>query len=174
LKTVAQQQVKREIMNRINHIRSQLRRAEAELHRVEHLASDLIRPARGENLSPEDQRLLFSSVSEWNAWYKSVGSRAQLRGVDLRGADLRGADLGRAYLQEAYLQGADLQGADLQGADLYEAYLQGAYLQGADLQGADLQGADLYEADLQGAKYSKRTKFPQGFDPEGEGMVLID
>ena len=54
---------------------------------------------------------------------------------------------------------ADLQGIDLSGADLYKA---------------NLTGANLSRANLREAKYDKHTKFPDGFDPEAAGMVLVE
>ena len=52
--------------------------------------------------------------------------------------------------------------------------LEGADLEGVDLQGADLSGANLRWADLREAKYNKDTRFPEGFDPEAEGVVLVE
>jgi len=69
------------------------------------------------------------------------------------------------------LFGADLTGATLVKANLSGANLYGADLPGADLRGANLSGADLTEANLTEAKYSDNTKFPEGFNPDGEGMI---
>ena len=111
---------------------------------------------------------------------------ADLRGADLEGADLGGADLGGAYLGGACLEGAclrianlyradlgeaDLGEADLVGACLEEAYLREANLAGANLEGADLRGANLKGTKLQRARYSSNTVFPEGFDPDAQGMV---
>jgi len=92
----------------------------------------------------------------------------------LIGADLRGADLIGAYLIGADLRGADLSGAYLSGAYLGEANLSGADLSGADLSEANLSGADLSEANLSDAKYSRKTIWPDGFDPVEAGTVLIE
>ena len=43
-----------------------------------------------------------------------------------------------------------------------------------NLEQEDLAGVDLQGADLSGAKYNKSTKFPEGFDPEEAGMVLVE
>jgi hypothetical protein len=124
------------------------------------------------------------------------GHGARLAGVDLSGTNLRGVDLGQADLRRAVLAGADLRGANLAGADLRAGRLQSAFLQGADLQGADLENADLRTAvmtdanlaganltgtilacchdekrstDLRGARYDVRTRWPDGFIPDGHG-----
>ena len=73
-------------------------------------------------------------------------------GADLRRADLFGADL----------EGVDLSGADLNEANLYEA----------DLSGADLGGALLSGVNLIGARANKNTTWPEGFDPEGAGVIF--
>lgn len=88
----------------------------------------------------------------------AVLPRANFSSTDLRNADLRGADLRQAILSNARLQGAKLSNTNLQEANLG----------GADLTGANLEGAD-----LKGAKYNTATKFPEGFDPDGQGMKGI-
>jgi uncharacterized protein YjbI with pentapeptide repeats len=100
-------------------------------------------------------------------------SEADLRNADLRYADLRWADLNGADLREAYLREADLREADLNRADLREAYLYGAKLLWANLSGADLSGANLSEANLSGAEYSDDTIWPDGFNPEEAGAMLV-
>ena len=54
-----------------------------------------------------------------------------------------------------------------------------ADLQGIDLSGADLSRANLYKANLTGADlseaiYTSLTILPKYFDPEAEGMVLVE
>ena len=72
------------------------------------------------------------------------------------------------------LRGADLRGADLRGADLWGTNLRDANLSDANLRGANLRGNDLNWVYLHGAKYDEDTKFPDGFDPEEAGMVLVE
>ena len=93
--------------------------------------------------------------------------RAVLVGACLNGANLRQAKLNGANLSDADLTGAILSGADLQDANLRRSNLQGACLSGSNLQGALLDGAD-----LTGAYYSRDTHFPDGFDPEKNGMSI--
>jgi uncharacterized protein YjbI with pentapeptide repeats len=76
---------------------------------------------------------------------------------------LVGADLSRAYLWGANLSAANLSVADLRLATLT----------GADLYAANLIGANLSRAKLDGANYNAETKWPEGFDPEAEGAVLV-
>jgi hypothetical protein len=44
---------------------------------------------------------------------------------------------------------------------------------GADLRDADTRDTDLSTTELFAAFYSKFTKFPEDFDPEREGIVLV-
>ena len=62
-----------------------------------------------------------------------------------------------------------LRKADLQGVDLRGINLAGVILHQANLSGANLSGAN-----LTGAKYNKHTVFPEGFDPDTAGMVLVE
>jgi len=109
---------------------------------------------------------------------------ARLEGARLKGADLRNADLRGTHLKAADLRGADLEGAillmaDLRNADLRAANLEGAILGGVLLGGTNLQGADLREANLrkanvEGAIYSHDTIWPDGFDPNAAGAILVE
>jgi Pentapeptide repeats (8 copies) len=114
---------------------------------------------------------------------------AQLHGTKLQGASLRGADL-----RGACLTATDLQNADLTGADLTKATLQLLHgltpeqqqvlgkpaptsLAGADLTDAILIGVDLLDVDLLGATLSRaradaRTRWPEGFDPQQQGIEI--
>ena len=64
-----------------------------------------------------------------------------------------------ANLRDANLIGADLNGADLRGADL----------RGSDMSTANLVGTILYES-----KYNNATRWPDGFDPQEAGAVLVE
>ncbi|RJO73035.1 MAG: low-complexity protein [Myxococcales bacterium] len=119
-------------------------------------------------------------------------TKAHLEGVvfleaHLEGAMLHIAHLEKARLSDAHMERAFLMGAHLEGANLSEAHLEGAFfleahLEGANLKGAHLDGTDLREVDLRDAsnlegailgdaKYSKYTRFPDGFEPEKHGMT---
>jgi uncharacterized protein YjbI with pentapeptide repeats len=110
-------------------------------------------------------------------------SRADLRGVSARVCDFGGANLSNANLRDtdfawANLAGADLSNAYMFKANLYDANLTGANLRGTDLAQtyvieADLTGTDLTGANLIGARYSDATKWPEGFDPDQAGAVLL-
>jgi uncharacterized protein YjbI with pentapeptide repeats len=109
---------------------------------------------------------------KWRLVWEIVNQGA--RGRDLSGADLSGADLSGANLGGADLDAADLRGANLSRADLREASLSGASLDSANLRGADLSGASLSEYGLFGAGYDGDTRWPDGFDPEEAGAVLVE
>jgi hypothetical protein len=102
---------------------------------------------------------------------------AVLEGASFRGATLKGALLFQAKLGKAVLSGADLSGADLRNTILLEAQLEntrlrGAYLRYATLQDLDLSTADLQGADLRNAVYTRKTKWPPGFDVAKAGLRL--
>ena len=132
-----------------------------------------------------------------------LGPGVDLSGLDLRerritGVDLRNCNLSGARLMNARLSWSNFQDADLRDADLSGAYLNGTDLQGANLAGAnlrdvilttaeitmppgppgvlpaDLRHVDLADADLTGATYDSRTRWPEGFDPQAHGAVLVE
>ena len=94
-----------------------------------------------------------------------VAAGERLEGDELRGAvlsardDLSGANLTGANLQFISLRGFNLSRADLSGANLILVHLNGANLSGPN---------------LQGATYTAFSKWPEGFDPEAAGAVLVE
>ena len=84
-------------------------------------------------------------------------------------ADLDEANLGEADLGGANLFSANLGGANLRGANLFSANLVRAHLEGANLEGANLEGAN-----LEGARYNHRTIWPEDFDPQAHGAILVE
>lgn len=119
----------------------------------------------------------------WAALANSDLHDADLRGANLMGTELRRADLSGANLSGAVLNGADLRDANLSGADLSQtdlnwailrrANLGRANLRKANLGWADLRGADLSQADLAEARYNDQTSWPEGFDPQTAGCLLV-
>lgn len=99
---------------------------------------------------------------------------ANLSGADLRTSDLSHADLYGANLSGANLFGAYLLGADLRQADLRDADLRKTFLGKTDLRGANLSTANLDRVLLEGAWCNPNTTWPEGFDPETLGAVLLD
>ena len=76
--------------------------------------------------------------------------------------------------QGADLGGIDLSWAELRGVNLYRSGLLYDNLSEANLRMALLYGANLRGARLLYAIYNKYTRFPEGFDPDAEGMVLVE
>lgn len=111
-------------------------------------------------------------------------SAATLMETNLMEASLSSANLSNANLMEArlfftFLHLANLVGANLTRASLLSVNLQGADLTGADLTEAYLGGSDLRDAiltgaNLQGSKYNGKTQWPEGFDPQAAGAILIE
>ena len=111
-------------------------------------------------------------------------SAVNFRGVDLSGsnlyfaalkdADLSKANLRSCILDRANLTGATLARANLRGASLEKANLLRANLWHAKLEGVQWQGANLGWAIFIGATYDKMTNWPEGFDPNRAGAVLVD
>lgn len=108
-----------------------------------------------------------------------VAPCAKLPAMDFSGCSMYWAMLAGADLTFCNFSKADLSGANLRGANLRFANFQGACLSkdalgvAATVEDADLTGANLDDANLEGARYSPDTKFPDGFDVEGRGLVLV-
>jgi hypothetical protein len=117
---------------------------------------------------------------------------ANLQGANLRGANLLWAGLAGTDLQDADLTGADLTRASLLRPDRHvptewlgeltperrrETGFVCPNMTGADLTGANLVGADLLDPDLTGATLTSvradvRTRWPEGFDPQQQGIEI--
>ncbi len=141
-----------------------------------------------EGLTIQDVKRL-TSWQEVKFSYESRLGKLDFTRADLSGANLREVNLIKAYLREADLSGANLNRALLNGAylfraQLFRAYLVRAILRGAilkeadlrkaDLSGANLNRADLSEANLTDARYTRRTQWPDDFDPAAAGAVLVE
>jgi uncharacterized protein YjbI with pentapeptide repeats len=152
------------------------------------LTSSFLGEANLESANLTDSKIAYANLPEAKL-ESALLQRANLKGAILEGAILRGADLKDANLQAAKLQEAqlgirslpngnsyktNLEGADLQKANLQRANLESANLEVVNLAGANLTGATLTGASFKNALYSKETKFPLGFDPEQQGMILHD
>jgi hypothetical protein len=106
-------------------------------------------------------------------------SDTYLHGAQLDGAWLRGSRLHRVNLHEASVRGAHLRDVDLTRADLRKADLRASDLRGADLRrarllGADLRGVLLDGAHLEGAVFDVATRWPEGFEPAADLVMVQD
>ena len=100
---------------------------------------------------------------------------ANLPGINLTGTKFNGRDLSGIKINMGNLTRTDLRNVNFTDAELTMTIFNGADARGAIFNGADLRrSADLPYADLRGAKYNKTTRFPDGFDPKQEGMILVD
>ena len=114
-------------------------------------------------------------LHEANLTEASLAS-AQLARATITNANMQGAVLVNAHMRKATLRGSDLREANLSlaildNSDMRGVNLQGANLQGADLSGADLREAILFQAELRGATYNRATRWPEGFEAFGVGMI---
>ena len=100
-------------------------------------------------------------------------TNANLERVNLKSANLKTANLRYANLRSSTLNRANLVGVNLTGANLIKANLTFTNLTNANLINANLTGADLTNAILTKAKYSEKTKWPEGFDPVAAGAILV-
>lgn len=100
---------------------------------------------------------------------------ASLLGVSFKGADLRNVDLNASEIDRVIFDNSDLRGAKLNGAIIYGSSFENADLRGADLRGMrfkDLKSNQYFRGARYNTKGSQITRFPKGFDPEQQGMIL--
>lgn len=106
-------------------------------------------------------------------------SDSNLMRADFSGAHLYGTYLYRANLSGSSFRGATCQGAvfdevDLNGADLTDARLvQDNMGTPCSMRGVDLRFTLLKNVVLSGCIYDSDTRFPVGFDPADQGMLLV-
>ena len=112
-------------------------------------------------------------------------SHRDLSGANFEGARILNVSFGAVNLSNANLRNADFSGvnlefADLTNADLRDANFSRVNLHYANLTNSDLRGTDLREikynsnTDWTGAIYSVHTQWPEGFDPQAAGAVLVE
>ena len=118
-------------------------------------------------------------------WQEAKLAGAYWKSIDARKVDFFKADLTSCGMREARLQGAIFMSAKLCDSVMRDADLTGAILADADVQNANLEGAILASVDLTGvknwdkiksltgAKYDRKTRFPDGFEPASSGMMLL-
>ena len=78
------------------------------------------------------------------------------------------------WLPRENLRGAILRGVNLRGANLRDANLAGADLRMSDLSAANLYGCDLTGAKFEHALYTSETTWPEDFEPQERGAVLVE
>jgi hypothetical protein len=115
----------------------------------------------------------FKLFSEGN--FKKISfNSADLTEVNLATANLQYADFTKTTLANTDLSGANLQNTNFSKALIFDKInLQGANLSDADLENENFMYDDI---NLEKAKYSTRTKFPEGFKPgkeEDRNMILV-
>lgn len=128
-------------------------------------------------------------------------SQANLTQANLSGADLMKANLNETVAQETVLSQAMLRDATFISSDLTQAYFVNARLSNAVFNRAKLFGANFSQANLRGtrfdkarfqsrssanakeetqemkidgAEFSAETAWPDGFDPQACGAVLVE
>ena len=147
----------------------------------------------GRSLALSTLALIDSNLSGLNI-ENAILPRLSLGGADLLQANFKNASLPEADLSHTNLTQADLSGvnlnqanvsyavlalANLSGAQLYQTNFEGADLQYANLRDANLGGANLRgaknldRARLRGAVYDAKTQFPEGFQVEDSGAILM-
>jgi uncharacterized protein YjbI with pentapeptide repeats len=112
----------------------------------------------------------------------------QLDGANLREArlikletyEIKAADVDFSLVEapkhafsDCKLERANFAGANLAGGAISACALAGASFREANIVGTDLSEQELAGVDLTGAKYDRKTRFPEGFDPAAAGAVLV-
>ena len=94
--------------------------------------------------------------------------------VNLFNADLENVRFRYITFKNVYLNGANLSRSQLINAKFNNVNLNQANLSGAELNNANLSGANLSGAKLNGALYSKKTQFPNNFNPIDHNMIMTE
>lgn len=98
---------------------------------------------------------------------------ADLRKVSAWNTNFEGAFLNAAKCQDAEFEGANFKGANLQLTNFKGAHLEGADFTGASLMATNFTGAHLDGTIFRGAIYYESTKWPNHFDPQAAGAILV-
>lgn len=158
---------------------------------------DIIKSARDQGKTPDLRKRNLVNIDLDNTDLSGVDfTQANLSFAhleeqpNLEDAVLQGANLYRAKLYRAHMKNANLRRARLKKTDLFRPTLTDADLSevdftttNADLEDANMENAKLFEANLHTldltkailteAKYSPKTQWANGFDPEKAGAILM-
>lgn len=169
-----------------------LQAAQRNLRLAQEKYHDLLNPPPDDHeVTPEAIRAGFFANSR-------IGGKKSLSGLDMRATDLRAAKLQFCDLFAANFSGSDLVGATFQGSNLRasvfskttlvdgfftdadcrgatfeDADLRGSVFHSARLEGANMKAARIGGMRLKGAVYDEATLWPDGFDAEEYGAVLV-
>ena len=122
------------------------------------------------------ERVNFHNINLRNSDFRE----AEFMKANLEGANFENATLYKAFFVHSNLKGANFSHADLTEANLRGADLRGTNFNGADLRGTNLTNANIDETNFTNAKYnietpddiySSPTIFPDGFDPDENGLI---
>ncbi|MDB9524486.1 pentapeptide repeat-containing protein [Oscillatoria sp. CS-180] len=135
---------------------------QAQMRRKEHFVNQLRR-----SYSVEKRQKVIDRMNQQNLLTRAWLYEIDLERVNLTECDFSETDLFEANLSEALLTKANLQDANLRRANLTKANLVAANLEDADLVEANLEDADLYSANLKDAdfscaRFSRKTRLPDG------------
>jgi len=127
---------------------------------------------------------IFSSHTKWPAGFDHLTVGAHGPGVDYSSKEFllnaRHWDLKGTNFEGAEIKSTDFRRTNLAEANLRDANFSRVNLQEANLTGADLRGTDLSEikhnshTKWTGAIYSVHTQWPEGFDPQAAGALLVE
>lgn len=128
----------------------------------------------------------FAPISKWLpptefnkcSFYGVIFDKCNFENVDAQEANFANCSLYGAKFIDSDLTGANFTGAMFDENTKFEGdvNLQNAVFLGVDLRNSGIEklsNSELYQNPLQGALYTVHTKFPKGFDPKKEGMILL-
>jgi uncharacterized protein YjbI with pentapeptide repeats len=127
-----------------------------------------------------ESAILRGATIRCSGFHKAKMKGAVMRGASLlcvsfKGAGLRNVDLNASEIDRVFFDNSDLRGAKLNGAIIYGSSFENADLRGADLRGMrfkDLKSNQYFRGARYNTKGYQITRFPKGFDPEQQGMIL--
>jgi len=143
------------------------------------LLSALAASREQRNLSPikDDIAKLISPViiniigtqNTSNKYWPGMILSGNLKDRDFRNYQLWGSRFNDSILNNAKFNKADVSYADFSNADLNETDFSSAYLQSTNFESV----LNIEKAIFTGAQYSTETKFPAGFFPRQDALVLV-
>ncbi len=103
----------------------------------------------------------------------SVGRAARFLGCSLILTEFQAADLQDSHFEGGDAAHSDFAGANLAGAAFVDIRLESVSFRGSNLDRSDFSRTAITGALLEGAIYSPLTRWPEGFDPEYSGAILV-
>jgi uncharacterized protein YjbI with pentapeptide repeats len=101
-------------------------------------------------------------------------ANSKIYATTIEGSFARNANMNGIRFYNSRIEGCNFDESNLAGSDFTKTRIEQTRFHGANVAGANFSQAKFMEVDFQGAIANEKTKWPRGFNPVANGVVLQD